>query len=167
MVRKCLLFIAYAQPRLTILELRQAVSTPDVVSALLDESNTISEYEISRRCSSLIRKSEDGKYFEFAHFSVKEFMEDKTALLESKDQPNLDAYFINYHIGKRVLAVQCLRFIQLKNFNGLPSSQEEAEDWAEMRNNECPVYRVAAMRWIHLIKGGLEIKNGMMHVLSF
>lgn len=154
MVRKCLLFIAYAEPELTILKLRQAVSTPDALGAHLDEGNTISEQEISRRCSSLIRKTEDGLYFEFAHFSVQEFLEDMTAL-----QPRLKAYFINRQIGLRTLATQCLRFLQLENFDQRPTSQEQAMSLANVRDENFPFYKDAAKRWLNLMNDDLSYND--------
>lgn len=156
MVQKCLLFIAYAEPQLKILELRQVISTPDEVGALLSESNTISENEISRRCCSLIRKSQDGDYFEFAQFSVREFLEDRMALL-GPDQ--LEMYFINSQIGERTFAIQSLRFFQLKNFDKQPSRQLEASSWARARITEFPFYHDAALRCAGLLSTGPGVND--------
>lgn len=108
MVRQCLLFIAYAEPKLTIPQLRQAVSTPDALGSYLGESNTVTDFEISRRCSSLIRKSQDGKYFEFAHFSVQEFLEDEDALVGSGATRGLARYLICEGIAQKMLAKQSM-----------------------------------------------------------
>lgn len=148
MVQKCLLFIAYSKPKLTIVELVQAVSTPNVVGAKLDKSNTITEREIMRRCSSLIRKSENGKYLEFAHFSVQEFLENKTALLKSASKTSLEAYFVSRDIGERTIAAQCLRFVQLKNFDEFPASEEHAAALCVSREEHFPFYHKAALMWL-------------------
>lgn len=148
MVQKCLLFIAYSRRKLTIAELLQAISTPDTVGAKLDRSNTITEREIIRRCSSLIRKSKDGRRLEFAHFSVQEFLEDKTALLKSVSQPSLEAYHISREIGEKTIVAQCLRFLQLKNFDQYPTSVEEATVLSISRNKDFPFYAKAAMNWV-------------------
>lgn len=151
MMQNCLLFIAYAEPKLGILALRQAVSTPDAVGSFLDENNTISEREIFRWCSSLIRKSEGGRYLEFAHFSVQEFLENQMTLLASESHPNLAAYFINRRLGERTLATQCLKFLLLKNFDERPGSQEAAELLNSAREHDFPFYSDAALRWVRLI----------------
>jgi len=98
----CLRFIAFAEPKLTIAQLQQAVSAPGAIGARLDGGSIIKEQEISRRCSSLIRKSDDEKYFEFAHFSVKEFLEDEAALAGTPTRPSLESYyFICEHTSPR------------------------------------------------------------------
>lgn len=148
MVQKCLLFIAYSDPKLTIVQLLQAISTPDTVGAKLDERNTVTEREIMRRCSSLIRKN--GQYFEFAHFSVQEFLEDKTALLQPFPQPSLEAYFISRENGERIMAAQCLRFLQLKNFDQCPESEQHAATLYSSRHADFPFYSKAAQMWLKL-----------------
>lgn len=150
MVQRCLLFIAYFRPELKIAELLQAISTPHTLGEKLYESNTIKEREILRRCSSLIRKSEDGQYFEFAHFSVQEFLEDKTALLKPFSQSSLEAYFISREIGERVMAGQCLKFLQLENFDQCPTSEEHAVTLYSSRHAEFPFYHKAALQWLKL-----------------
>ncbi|KAK3367752.1 hypothetical protein B0H63DRAFT_455822 [Podospora didyma] len=42
---------------------------------VLDPEETVDEREIAFSCGSLIRKSSTGEHFEFAHFTVKEFLE--------------------------------------------------------------------------------------------
>ncbi|KAF5009576.1 hypothetical protein FDECE_4234 [Fusarium decemcellulare] len=155
MVKMCLHFIAYAGWRLTILELRQAISTPAVLGATLDSTNTISEEEISDRCSSLIRKSESGNHFEFAHFSVQEFLENEAALSPA-GQHGLQKYLISSSARQSVITSQCLRFIQLKNFGKSPRHLEEAQLLVEERDNEYPFYKYAAGEWIQqLTRDGL------------
>lgn len=160
MVQKCLHFIAYAEPRLTIHQLRQAVSTPDNIGAYLDDDNTISEREISGRCSSLIRKSEDGQYFEFAHFSVQEFLENKAVLIGSYSQPSLQHYFIERRMGNKLLTMQCLRFLQLSNFDQRPSSVQEAKEMFEVNEKSFPFYFEATIRWPEFTKHHLEDADG-------
>lgn len=148
MVQRCLLFIAYYEPKLTIVQLLQAISTPDTVGAKLDESNTVTERDIMRRCSSLIRKSEDGRCLEFAHFSVQEFLENETALLNSVSQPSLEAYFMSREIGEKIITAQCLRFVLLKNFDQCPTSSEDAAVLCDVRNEKFPFYNAATLGWL-------------------
>ncbi|KAF5985512.1 putative ankyrin repeat protein [Fusarium bulbicola] len=82
MVQLCLHFIAFFPIPLTVLELCQAISTPDEIGAQHSEDNTYIEDDIILHCSSLIRKSADGRGFEFSHFTVREFLETEIAGLE-------------------------------------------------------------------------------------
>jgi len=59
---------------LTVSQLCEAVSIPDTVDEM-DSDDVVDEAEISRRCSSLIRKSFGGNSFEFAHFTVLEYLQ--------------------------------------------------------------------------------------------
>ncbi|XXG99819.1 hypothetical protein Hte_006160 [Hypoxylon texense] len=157
MVQLCLHFIAFAEPKLSILQLRQAISTPEVLGAHLDASNMISELEISRRCSSLIRKSECGEYFEFAHFSVQEFLEDEAALSAA----SLKCYLISKQGSRTLLAAQCLRFLQLKNFDfpSIPSTTTATPQdtiFSEDRDKKYPFYEYSAVKWLHFTKNGLD-----------
>ena len=143
LVQICLQFIAFASPPLTILQLQQAVSAPETPNALLDKSNLISEVEIARRCSSLIRKSENREYFEFSHFSVQEFLTDANLLNCSA----LERYYLSEPRGHTLLAIQCLRFLQLKNFERHPEPSEEEVVHISQRNHENPFYEYAAVLW--------------------
>lgn len=163
MVQMCLRFIAFAEPKLTIAQLRQVVSTPEVLGAHLDKTNTISEQEISRRCSSLIRKSDDENYFEFAHFSVKEFLEDKVALSGSPTRLSLESYFICEHTSTTLLAAQCLRFLQLKNFDHQPTELKKQVEFTRERDQKYPFYKYAALRWLVLTHDGFTKDNKEDH----
>ncbi|EWZ96922.1 hypothetical protein FOWG_04145 [Fusarium oxysporum f. sp. lycopersici MN25] len=151
MVQMCLHFMAVAGPKLTIVELRQAVSTP-AIGATLDESNIVPEYEILKRCSSLIRKSTNGKYFEFAHFSVREFLEDEKAISQTT---GIEKYWIARSMTKFLLARQCLRFLQMENFDKMPDEPNKQVAATRQRDNSYPFYRHAAILWIKLTKDGL------------
>ena len=152
----CLQFIAFAEPSLTTAQLREAVSAPEIAGGLLNERNIVSEDEISRRCSSLIRKSEDGQYFEFAHFSVKEFLEDETALKATPTRSGLEAYQISIDTGRKLLAKQCLLFIQSGNFSQQPVDNHERLELITERDQKHPFYRYAAAAWLELTEEGLD-----------
>ena len=65
LVKKTLELVAFSQPSLTIAQ----------ICKILSERNTaINEDKVLELCSSLITKSEDGLYFEFAHGSVREYL---------------------------------------------------------------------------------------------
>ncbi|KAL6401893.1 hypothetical protein AUP68_14350 [Ilyonectria robusta] len=157
MVQMCLHFIAHGE--LTILQLRQAVSTPATLGATFDGKNMISEQEISRRCSSLIRKSADGEDFEFAHFSVQEFLEDEEALSRPLNTPGLriNNFFITNEKSQSLLAAQCLRFLQLSNFEQSPtsSSQEMELTWIP-DDEQYSFYQYSALEWLRLTEEGFD-----------
>ncbi|KPM45274.1 hypothetical protein AK830_g1308 [Neonectria ditissima] len=156
MVQMCLQFLAFSPKSLPIPAFRQAVSTPETLGARLEPKNTVSEEEIMHRCSSLIRKSENGKFFEFAHFSVKEFLVDEKALSETADRPSLSMYFISESGCQALLAAQCLRFLQLKNFDQPPAAPDQQIDIIDERNNTYPFYRYAVQDWLLLTKDGFH-----------
>lgn len=108
----CFQFIAFCPVRLSTVQLREAISTPEVVGSYLDDDNMVSEDEIALICGSLLKKSSDDACFEFAHFSVREFLEHRS-LAETSGLKN-------YRICKsecyRLLAAQSLRYLQLSNF---------------------------------------------------
>ncbi|KAI0887568.1 ankyrin [Annulohypoxylon maeteangense] len=151
LVQMCLQFIAIDEPKLTITQLRQAVSTPDKLGDFLDESNTVSEDEIALRCSSLIRKSEDGLSYEFAHFSVREFLEDHEALTADVGKPNIKKYMVSRTGARTRLATQCLRFLQLKNFERRPEDTSKEESLIRKRNKTFSFYPYAVINWLRFI----------------
>lgn len=79
--KKTLELIAFREPRFAISQLYKTLSEGDIV---------VTEDRIMEQCGSLIKKSEDGLYFEFVHYNVKEFMLSK----ELKDLP-----LVRYSLG--------------------------------------------------------------------
>ncbi|KAF4969326.1 hypothetical protein FSARC_3400 [Fusarium sarcochroum] len=150
MVLKCLQFIAYFPFPLPIDALCQAVSTPERIGSRMNEENTISEREIALCCSSLIRKSADGDFFEFAHFSVREFLQDETLLKTAE----LGQYRLDKSASQSNLALECLRFVQLSNF--------DHELLNSFRNSELecispyPFHTFASISWIMLTREGFN-----------
>ncbi|KAF7541307.1 hypothetical protein G7054_g743 [Neopestalotiopsis clavispora] len=110
--------------RLTIPQLCQAVSVPDSPGATLDEQAIVKDEEIARICSSFIRRSIDGKSFEFSHFSVREYLQDSYLL----QRPDLALYHISDEKVYHAIAVQSLRFLLLKNFDRELSQELEEEE---------------------------------------
>lgn len=149
MVQMSLQFIAFFPEPLSIKALCQAVSTPQ---ARIDETNTVSERDIVLGCSSLIRKSPDGESLEFAHFSVLEFLQDD---LLSKT-PGLEAYRLSRRTDCKVLAAQCLRFLQLDNFNYIPPCFTEWDQFREDQLQSYPFYCEATSQWPKLTMEGLD-----------
>lgn len=146
LVRHSLKLIAIEERKykLTIAQLCQAVSIPDGRGSTLHQRGIVKDEEIARSCSSFIRRSTDGKFFEFSHFSVREYLQDSALLQRSDLAP--------YHISDREIyqsmAVQSLRFILLGNFDQHFSSDLRQEFYF-MRQTciDFPFYRFAAMHW--------------------
>lgn len=117
MVQMCLHFIAFFPWSLSIQELCQAVSVPENAGVSLSGSRMVRERDILRECSSLIRISAHGEGFEFAHFTVQEYLQDSSLLRA----PGLETFHISKRKSNSILATQCVRFLQLKNFDRQPS----------------------------------------------
>lgn len=112
-IEMCLHFIAFSPTRLTISQLRSAISTPEIIGSCLDAENMVSEEDIAFMCGSLVRKTDNGVFFEFAHFSVREFLEHESLA----SIPDLERYQISRQRSNEMLILQCLRFLQLSNFD--------------------------------------------------
>lgn len=145
-------FIAFASPQLTITQLQQAVSVPETPGVLVDSSYLTPAEEIAIRCSSLIRKSEDGCRFEFSHFSVQEFLTNASLLNSSA----MKTYYISNSRSYTLLALQCLRFLQLKNFERHPEPWKQEVARISQRKREYSFYEYAAVQWPKFARGHLE-----------
>ncbi|KAJ4263529.1 hypothetical protein NW762_006348 [Fusarium torreyae] len=149
MVRLCLRILAFFPEPLTIKELCQAVSTPEKLGARIE--NIVDETFIARKCSSLIRKSADGEHFEFAHFTVQEFLADEALLKLSEFAP----YRISRSLDQPVIGLLCLKFVQLQNFE--IQSSETSELFKTMSDTDPDsFYHAAAMEWPRLTADGLN-----------
>ncbi|ROV93550.1 hypothetical protein VSDG_06755 [Cytospora chrysosperma] len=146
LVQKMLNFIAYADPKLRIPDLIQALSVPDEVTAgqAFESHSIIREDFIPKLCKSLIRKSNDGKYYEFAHFTVQEFLEGQ---MVSMPQGELGPFRLSKSICNRLLAIQCLKYLQFKDFDHWSTNLAIELDYLEKRNEEHPFYMYAAEYW--------------------
>ncbi|KAH6991909.1 hypothetical protein EDB82DRAFT_427570 [Fusarium venenatum] len=154
-VQLCLQFIAFFPAKLPIVELCQAVSTPEEIGDTLNKSNTVVENDIVHYCSSLIRKSADGNTFEFAHFSVQEFLE--------SDMAGLEKYRISRQESSSLLALQCLKFVQLRNIDARPDGNTFMGRQADLVN-ELPFYQRAAACWPMLMRESLgKPDNPVLH----
>ncbi|KAH0444708.1 ankyrin repeat protein [Colletotrichum camelliae] len=141
LVQLALQFIAYASPKLTVRQLREALSVPEK-HTLLEPRQIIHLNAITKYCSSLVRESSDGQYLEFSHFSVQEFLKN----ISSQD-PDLVGFGISESLSHRLLAVECLRFLQLRNFFRPHFDPETEQEKIDNRQVEFPFYSYAAGHW--------------------
>lgn len=134
--------IAFANPRLTTEQLREILSVPKT-GGTLTRSSRIRESAIQELCSSLIRRSNDELYFEFAHFSVQEFL-CNVDLLKDKFEP----FIISESRFNRLMVVQCLNYLQLDNFKHAPNTAVDHIAYMTKRNDDYPLYKYAAFSWL-------------------
>ncbi|KAK2609594.1 hypothetical protein N8I77_003090 [Diaporthe amygdali] len=137
-------FIAYARPSLEISLLREALSVPEKIGrhGELSSLSIIREDSITRLCRSLVRKSNDACYYEFAHFSVLEYLEG-----EMKSVPEMDNFRVSQSICEYLLAKQCLNYLLSRDFSSLPTDEEELLDHICTRDEQHPLYLYAAAYW--------------------
>ena len=98
--------------------------------------------EVLRSCSSLIRMSVDGKRFEFAHFTVAEFLKS----IDDSSGGEFAAYKINSDNVLTGLAKVCLTYLNFQDFDQYgPSSKEITKD----RFERYPFRRYAIEFWVY------------------
>lgn len=139
-MRTTLKLIAAAGPELTIPQLCDALSFHED-SLYLDEDDVLDEDEIARICRSLIRKSNDGSHFEFAHFTVREYLESSSLLNTPLEK---------YHIAPDeswFLIDFCLRFIRLENFSKPLYTPTDILRALEGTYDVHPFYHFATWSW--------------------
>lgn len=148
-IQMCFQFIAFCPERLTTAQLCQAISTPEDIGSHLNEDNMVSEDDISTMCGSLLKKSADDTSFEFAHFSVREFLEHRSL----SETPGLGCYRISQPECYGLLATQSLRYLQLSNFAFDPPDLENLKKHASMmwKNDVYSFHSFAAKYALELI----------------
>ncbi len=123
----------------TIEALCEAVSI-DVGSTKRKLEAIPDEFEILRCCSSLVRKSADGKMLELSHFTVKEFL----THIGSSQRSSLNAYRIDPDRDQITLANICLTYLNFEDFDqGGPASPHTIK----CRLDDCPFRRYAVRGW--------------------
>lgn len=126
LVERSLLLLAHNESNLSMAEFCEAVSiSPNSTS--LDDEDIIEEEEIFRLCGSLVRKSNDGKHFEYAHFTVREFLEGACS-----QHPQFERYSVSSNKSTTYVALVCLRYLNLNTTH---------------RAEKRPFYEHACVRW--------------------
>ncbi|KAI1771159.1 ankyrin [Hypoxylon cercidicola] len=141
LVQLVLHFIAFARLPLTIEQFREILAVPKAGSYMLP-SDRVRESAIQKLCSSLIRKSNSGLYFEFAHFSVQEFLKDESLLKDRFEQ-----FLISRSRSDRLMAVQCLNYLQLENFNQPLAATMDGIAYINQIGHDYPLYTYASYNW--------------------
>ncbi|KAI1413183.1 ankyrin repeat-containing domain protein [Hypoxylon sp. FL1857] len=143
--------------RLSIEEICEAVSVPTNQDTF-ESDEVVDGDEIMKWCSSLIRKSTDGRNFEFAHHSVMEFLEEIHST-----HPSLHAYRVSRDNESLLLGPLCLRYLTFKNYEEEPMATEDEIQLMSERNEARPFYEHATMWWPEYVKDQLE--NPTIHEL--
>ena len=113
-VRRALRWIANDEgdPDLTVEALCEAISI-DLDSTRRNPEAISDDYEILRRCSSLVRRSEDGGKLELAHFTVKEFLQQ----IDPQRDLSIGKYRVNAGTDQLIMAKVCLTYLNFEDFN--------------------------------------------------
>ncbi|XEU97452.1 hypothetical protein FSHL1_002738 [Fusarium sambucinum] len=132
-VRKALHWLALGLPGMQISALCQAISIKQNINKL-DADDIIDREVLSRHCGCLLRKSLDDSYFEFAHFTVLEYLRD-TSIGDFRYSEN-DAY--------RSYAETAASFLLFSCFDREPSLIQGVEkSLRNERDKKQPFYPVA------------------------
>ena len=107
------------------------------------------EFDILHWCSSLVRKSSDGKRLELAHFTVLEFLKQ----IDSRRDVSIGAYRMDTRADEAILAKVQLTYLNFEDFDqGGPFDEEVVE----RRFQEYPFRRYAIRAWQHFARHGLD-----------
>ena len=142
LVRRALRWLAN-YTHVTVQALCEAVSI-DFGTTRQDTEAIPDEFEILHRCSSLVRKSEDGEKLELAHFTVKEF-------LQQIDPENISVGAYRYDPGNDglILAKVCLTYLMFDDFDqGGPFSL----GIVERRFVKYPLRRYTLHGWVNVAR---------------
>lgn len=121
LVQRTLRWIIYSRDRLDNAALCVAVSI-EADKEYLDPDAQPTIKTILKNCSSLIRRSVDGRFLELAHFTVEEF------LTKQHDLPSTIApYLLTKETSHVELAKTCLTYLNLKDFD--QDLFEDYDDW--------------------------------------
>lgn len=133
-------------PPLSIEDLCEAVSIPEG-SDTFQNDDVVDENEILQWCSSLVRRSSNGQYLEFAHYSVEEFLRDVCP-----GDPVFDSYSISPEKARSLVGQLSLRYLTFKNHE-LDFGPTETEMHATLAKNALrPFYKFATLWWVDCIR---------------
>ncbi|KAI0378486.1 ankyrin repeat-containing domain protein [Hypomontagnella monticulosa] len=139
---RALHWIGAARPALRITELCEAISLDgdgNDEDHNIDPEDIVDESAILRCCKSLIRKSQDGIYFEFAHFTVQEY------LASIDPNSSLGQFYYDKDTARLSLAKISLRYLMLPKFDCVPPTDALKIREAQKRmKEEHPFYYYSA-----------------------
>lgn len=135
--RKALHWIGLGYESLDISALCEAISIPDDQDTI-GKDHLVEPEWLSDKCSSLIRLAHGDHRFEFAHFTVKEY------LRSIKPQSGRNMFRFSDNEAIRHLLASSLRFLTFSIFNRKPTNVDSAVLAIKRRNEQHPFYPFAA-----------------------
>lgn len=138
-VKDALLWSLSATRPLNIDQLCEALSVDESTIAL-DADSQPDEEEILEHCSSLLRRTVNGKCLQLAHFTVKEYLCSDTL----KNHHSLAFFYVNLEGSTAYLAEICLRYLNSEDYNRPPL--QNYEQWQKF-NHEHPFRSHATTQW--------------------
>ncbi|KAL3456777.1 hypothetical protein BJX64DRAFT_33022 [Aspergillus heterothallicus] len=139
-IRMTLMLVAAVGPQISIPALCEAVSLRDT-SATVEIDDLVIEEDIIRYCSSLLRLSPDKQHFEFAHFSVSEYLQSPLVANSA-----LAVYHISPDNTVGVIDM-CLRFLLLDDFAVDFKSSADASQHLQRIVDKHPFFAFASAHW--------------------
>ncbi|PMD42182.1 hypothetical protein L207DRAFT_424605 [Hyaloscypha variabilis F] len=142
LVKATLQWIVHGMKPLTVDALCEAISLKSG-DTTLDSEGIYDEEDILLHCSSLIRRSAEGSYFELAHFTVKEFLEGISPESPFASYSQTESYVYPQ------LAATCLTYVNLEIFHD--DVVEDDEKW-DAQQKERPFRQHAVSNWLGYMK---------------
>lgn len=139
LVSRTLKWIVYYRSPITTAALCEAVAI-NLEDTRRDVDNISDEFEILRRCSSLVRKSADDDCLELAHFTVKEFLQK----IGPEDSGEFAAFRIGPYHGDLELAKTCLTYLSFEDFD---QGNFDSKDVIVRRLADFPLRKYAVRAW--------------------
>ena len=147
LVRRALRWITYGG-HLTTKALCEAVSI-DFGDTKRNSQAVPDEFEILHWCSSLVRKSSDGKTLELAHFTVLEFLKQ----IDSRRDVSIGAYRMDTRADEVILAKVQLTYLNLEDFDQSGPFDVQVVD---RRFQEYPFRRYVVDTWQRIARHELD-----------
>jgi ankyrin repeat protein len=140
-------------------ELREAISVSGGTT-ILDPDMLIDIERVIDACLGLVKRSWDGKFLHFAHFSICEYLHQPSLL-----STDLSEFHRSDNCARELLVKAGLRFLNLRAFSAdLEWSTHEIKR-LEWRNNIRPFYRYISCQLYRLL-GPKELGNGIIFDLT-
>jgi ankyrin repeat protein len=141
-MRLALRLVAASGSKLTIPQLCDALSLRDNQTCI-EEDDELDEEEVTKVCSSLLRKTHDQQHLEFAHFTVREFLESPSLLqdetLKVYHIPSDEDWFLVHFY---------LQFVLLDNFSTHLFSAKQILNTLFATDDAHPFYSFATTAWL-------------------
>ncbi|RSL75369.1 hypothetical protein CEP51_010926 [Fusarium floridanum] len=143
LVQRTLLLVSCGLPdeRLSVRELCEAISISED-SDTLDDDEIVEEQDILRWCGSLLRTARGGQEFEFAHYTVQEYLQN-----DCQTHPTLGVYSVSEAKSRNLYLRLSLRYLTFRDFEGSLEANERGISSVLERTKRHPFYEHASIYW--------------------